>query len=219
MDPKRKIVIAEDHTILRESLRAILADEETVTVVGEASNGLEAIRSIEHLEPDLLLLDLAMPKMSGIAALKDIKTRYPGTKILILTVQKSEEYILAAFEAGADGYCLKSATYNELATAIKTVLAGKTFMSAEVSSQVLVGYLEGRKRIKTKSSWDTLTQREREILKMIGEGHKNTEIAEFLCISVKTVEKHRSNIMKKLDLHSASALTAYAIEKGLVVTR
>ena len=132
------------------------------------------------------------------------------------TTYKDEEFILETFKSGANGYCIKSSSSEELLMAIRAVLAGKQYVSPEISDMVLEGYLEGRKTIKKKSSWDTLTQREREVLKLVGEGHQNKEIADYLCISPKTVEKHRANIMDKLNLHSASALTAFAIEKGLV---
>jgi DNA-binding NarL/FixJ family response regulator len=135
---------------------------------------------------------------------------------LVLTVHESEEYILEVFKSGADGYCLKDASHSELLVAIKSVLSGKRFISPGISGKVLGGYLDDSETLKSSSSWDSLTQREREILKLVGEGYKNKEIADYLCISAKTVEKHRSNIMEKLDLHTASALTAYAIKKGLV---
>jgi DNA-binding NarL/FixJ family response regulator len=215
MAEKKKIVIAEDHTILREGLRSLLSNDE-FDIVGEAEDGLRAIRCVEKYGPDLLLLDLGMPRMSGISAIKEIKSRFPETRILALTIHESDEYILEAFQSGADGYCLKDASRNELMIAIRSVLSGKPYLSPGISDKVLVGYLEGRKALKTITSWDTITQREREVLKLIGEGYQNKEIADFLSISAKTVEKHRSNIMKKLDLHNVSALTAYAIEKGLI---
>jgi DNA-binding NarL/FixJ family response regulator len=157
-----------------------------------------------------------MPRMGGISVIKDIKSRFPETKILALTIHESEDYILESFRSGANGYCLKDASHKELLNAMESVLAGKTYLSPGVSEKVLEGYLEDRRTLKTKSSWDVVTQREKEVLKLVGEGYKNKEIADCLCVSVKTVEKHRSNIMRKLDIHTASALTAYAIEKGLV---
>jgi two-component system, NarL family, response regulator NreC len=212
---KARILIAEDHTILRQGLQALLSSSQEFEVVGEVEDGREAVRSVERLMPDLVLMDLSMPRMNGTEALGEIKKRYPEVKVLVLTVHKSEEYILATLQAGADGYVLKDVTHMELIIAIKSVLAGKAYLSPEVSEKVIEGYLEG-KSPQPKSSWDTLTQREREILKMIAEGHKNKEIADHLCISAKTVEKHRANLMQKLNLHSASSLTAYAVEKGLV---
>ncbi|MEW5816939.1 MAG: response regulator transcription factor, partial [Spirochaetota bacterium] len=140
----------------------------------------------------------------------------PATKILVLTVHNTEEYILAAFHAGADGYLIKDSTHAELEMAINSVLSGKNFLSPEISATVIEGYLEGRQSSQHQSLADILTQREREILKLIAEGYRNKEIADCLCISVKTVEKHRANLMKKLGLHTIGALVAYAIEKGLV---
>jgi DNA-binding NarL/FixJ family response regulator len=217
MTGKKRIVIAEDHTLLREGLAAMLADEADLEVVAEAADGLEAVRCVEKHGPDLILLDLAMPKMNGISAIKDIHNRFDQVKILAVTIQTDDEYILAAFESGADGYCLKQTGREEFLNAIRNVLDGKRYISPEISDQVLEGFLAGRKRLKTDTRWESLTQREKEVLKLIGEGYKNAEIADFLCISPKTVDKHRSNIMKKLDLHNAAALTAYAIDKGLVV--
>jgi DNA-binding NarL/FixJ family response regulator len=216
MGEKKKIIVAEDHRILREGLKALLASSSKVEIVGEAEDGLEAIRCVEKLKPHMILLDLAMPRMNGISAIKEIKSRFPETKILALTIHETEDYILEAFKSGADGYCLKDAGHAELLAAIDSVLAGKPYLSPGVSQKVLQGYLEGRRTLKTHSSWDTVTQREKDVLKLVGEGYKNKEIADYLCISVKTVEKHRSNLMKKLDIHTVSALTSYAIQKGLV---
>jgi DNA-binding NarL/FixJ family response regulator len=216
MREPRKIVVAEDHKILREGLVSLLAGSDDIKVIGEAEDGLEAIRRVDQLEPDLVLLDLSMPRMDGLSAIREIKNRTPKTKILALTIHESEDFILEAFRSGADGYCLKDASSSELLMAIKSVLSGKRYLSPGISEKVLEGYIEGRKTLKTSSSWNTITRREREILKMVGEGYKNKEIADFLCISTKTVEKHRSNIMRKLDIHTASGLTALAIEKGLV---
>jgi len=216
MVEKKKIVIAEDQKILREGLKSLLSSSKDIEVIGEAEDGLNAVRCVEKFSPELLLLDLSMPKMSGISAIKEIKSQFTETKILVLTVHESEEYILEVFKSGADGYCLKDASHSELMVAIKSVLSGKRYISPGISGKVLEGYLGDREKLKSNSSWDSLTQREREILKLVGEGHKNKEIADYLCISAKTVEKHRSNIMEKLDLHTASALTAYAIKKGLV---
>ena len=202
MNEKKTVVIAEDHTILREGLKSMINAGGDLEVVGEAEDGLKAIRLVNKKMPDVVLLDLSMPKMGGLSVIKEVAGSYPEIKIVVLTMHAEEEYALEAFKSGAHGYCLKSSSHKELRFAIKSVLEG---------------YLESRKRLKEKTSWETLTQREIEVLKLVGEGYRNKEIADFLCISIKTVEKHRANIMRKLDLHNASALTVYAVEKGLVV--
>lgn len=216
MARKYRIIIAEDHTIVREGLRALLASDPDFEVAGEAEDGRDAIRCVERLRPDIVLMDLSMPKMQGMEAMREIKKLHPETAILVLTVHKNEEYILAAFEAGANGYVLKDATHGELITAIRTAVKGKPYLSPAISEMVIEGYLEGKRNLRSESSWDTLTAREREVVKLIAEGYKNREIADMLCISVKTAEKHRSNLMKKLGLHNVSALTTLAMEKGLI---
>ena len=216
MTDKYRLVIAEDHKILREGLKALVETSAEFEVVGEAGDGIEAIRAAERHSPDLLLLDLSMPRMNGISVIKDIKSRFPEIKIMALTVHDTEEYILETFHSGLDGYCLKDSGASELLTAIRRVLQGDTFLSPSISEKVLVGFLEGKKTLKSGTSWDSLTQREKEVLKLVGEGYRNKQISDFLCISVKTVEKHRSNIMRKLEVHTSSGLTAIAIEKGLV---
>lgn len=217
MSRKYSIFIAEDHTILREGIRSLLAANPDLEVIGEAADGREATERTQELQPDLLITDLSMPRMSGVEAVRAIKKVSPSTKILVLTVHKTDEYILATLEAGADGYLLKDSTYAELLMAVRHVLAGRRYISPGISDKVLKGYLDSRRELKEKSAWDTLTTREREVLKLIAEGYKNKEIGEELCISVKTVEKHRANLMEKLDLHNVQALTAFAIQKGLVV--
>lgn len=216
MDKKIRIFLVEDHTILREGLRALLTAEPNFEIIGEAADGREAVRFVEKQVPDLILMDLSMPRMTGMDAIREIKKRYPATKIIALTVHKTEEYLRTTLQAGADGYVLKDATHEELMLAIQNVLKGKTYLSPGVSEKVIEGYLEGKESQIPSSTLGLLSQREREVLKLIAEGYKNKEIAADLCISLKTVEKHRANLMKKLDLHNAAALTAYAIEQGLV---
>jgi len=216
MPPKRRVVIAEDHTIVREGLRALLSSAPDLEIVGEAGDGREAIECAEKLTPDLIVTDLSMPRMNGMEAVKEIKKRSAATKILVLTVHKTEEYILAALQAGADGYLLKDSTHAELLLAVKHIMAGRRYISPGISDKVLEGYLDAKSSKEIRTSWEKLSKREREILKLIAEGHRNKEIAQELCISVKTVEKHRANLMEKLDIHNVQALTALAIEKGIV---
>ena len=212
---KKRIVIAEDHTILREGLKALLSQDTGLEIAGEASDGLEAVRIISELKPDLVLMDLSMPKMSGIDAIKEIRRSCPDARILVLTVHKNEEYVIASLKAGANGYLLKESTHQELMHAVSHVLDGRPYLAPGISDTIISGYLAGRQDA-VHTPLDALSQREKEVLKLVAEGHKNREIAEYLFISVKTVEKHRDNIMKKLDLHSTSALTTFAIEHGLV---
>ncbi|MCU7846041.1 MAG: response regulator transcription factor [Candidatus Thiodiazotropha sp. (ex Monitilora ramsayi)] len=214
---KKKIVIAEDHTILRAGLIALLTSNPDFEIVGEADNGRDAIRRVIELKPDLIIMDLSMPGMNGMDAVREIKDRMPEVKALVLTVHSEEEYVLASLQAGANGYVLKDATHNELLVAAERVLDGKTFLSPDITEKVVNSYLNtSNVSQEPVTRWDTVTQRERQILKLIAEGHTNKSMAEYLCISVKTVEKHRANLMKKLDLHNVSALTTYALEKGII---
>jgi len=214
---KKMIVIAEDHTILRAGLKALLMSNPTFEIIGEADNGRDAIRRVIELKPDLVIMDLSMPGMNGMDAVREIKDRMPEVKALVLTVHAEEEYVLASLQAGANGYVLKDATQNELLIAAERVLEGKTYLSPDVTEKVVNSYLNTSNISQEPvTRWDTVTQRERQILKLIAEGHTNKSMAEYLCISVKTVEKHRANLMKKLDLHNVSALTTYALEKGII---
>ncbi len=216
MEEKHRVFIVEDHQLFREGLKSMLESRDDIDIVGEAEDGLEAIRQIRTVKPELVLLDLSMPKMSGISVMKEVKRELPGTLILALTIHESDQFVLEAFEAGTDGYCIKDASRAELMNAVDYVLQGKPYISPDISDQVIQGYISGRKTLKKESNWDTVTQREREVLKLLAEGYTNKEIGDFLHISVKTVEKHRANLIGKLDLHNVAQLTAFAIEKGLV---
>ena len=216
MPDRSRILIVEDHTLLRSGLRALLAQDPEVEVAGEADNGRDALRQFTALDPDIVLMDLSMPGMNGIEAITEMKRRKPGVRIVVLTMHKTEEYIHEALRAGANGYVLKDATHDELRAAIRAVLAGKTFLSPDVSGRVISTYLGGGHPGLGSRPADTLTQRERQVLKLIAEGRSNRYIAEYLSLSVKTVEKHRSNLMRKLDIHSVASLTAFAIENGLL---
>jgi DNA-binding NarL/FixJ family response regulator len=219
MESKKLIFIVEDHRLFREGLKAMLSLEPGYEIIGEAEDGLEAVRLIRKSKPDLVLLDLSMPRMNGFSVLREIKGAMPEVKILVLSIHESDQYVLQAFEALADGYAIKDSSREELRVAIRSVLEGKKYISPGIADSVLEGYLDGRKTLKTKSAFDTVTEREKEILKLLGEGYQNKEIADLVHISVKTVEKHRANIMAKLDLHNAAALTAFAFEHGLITTK
>ena len=210
------ILIADDHTIFRAGIRALFAQQPDLEVIGEVDNGKDAVQSAGKLKPDLIVSDISMPKSNGTEAIRDIKRRYPEIKVLVLTVHKTEEYVYAALNAGADGYILKDDSQDELMNAVRSILRGKAYLSPGICGSVVRGYLGGSNEDDLTPSWDVLTQRERQVLKLVAEGYRNKDIAEYLSISIKTVEKHRSNLMKKLDLHRTSSITAYAIEHGLV---
>ncbi|WP_462268465.1 response regulator [Desulfobacter sp.] len=215
----KKIIVAEDNTLLREGLCMMINSDSTLEVVAQAVDGFSAIETTLSLEepPDLVIMDLSMPRMDGVSAIKEIKRQRPESKIMALTIHDSDEFILECFDAGASGYCLKDSSQEELLKAIHVLLSGKTYISPGITGTVMEGFLDGRRKLKKTTAWDSLTQREREVLKLVAEGYTSKEIAGFLCISPKTVERHRSNIMNKLDLHNVSELTTFAIEKGLVV--
>ncbi|MCJ7838785.1 MAG: response regulator transcription factor [Burkholderiales bacterium] len=216
MNKNFRIVLVEDHTLLRVGLRALLAQDPDLEVVGEAANGRDALRIIADLSPDLAIMDLTMPGMNGVEAISQIKRRCPQVRILVLTLHRADEYIHESLKAGADGYILKDATHDELRVAVRSVLNGKTYLSPDISNKVVSVYLGGGKSNGLSLAWESVTHRERQVLKLVAEGRANKFIAEYLCLSVKTVEKHRSNLMRKLDLHNASMLTSFAIGKGLL---
>ena len=216
MPDKYRILIAEDHALFREGTRSLLNASGEFEIVGEAGDGAEAIRLFQELLPDLVLMDLSMPKVDGIRAMKGIKKDFPKAKILVLTVHSADEYVYSALRAGADAYVLKDASGRELLLAVESVLKGQSFISPGISSKLIKGYIQAKKAEASMTPWHTLTMREREVLQMLAEGENNKRIAELLFISVKTVEKHRFNLMKKLDLHNVSQLKAFAVSWGLV---
>jgi two-component system response regulator NreC len=205
---KIKVIVAEEHEIALHGLISLLRGVKNIEVVEEARDGAEIVQQVEQLRPDAVLIDPSIRGKSGLSAAKEIKKRFPETKVLVLTTYDSEDYIRAAFKAGADGYCLKDCGLQDLVIAIKSVLAGKVYFSPSISDKILDGYLRPHKPTRV----DLLTHREKEILKLLGEGNKNREIAYLLSISDKTAAKHKSNIMRKLDCHTTSDLTVFAIQ-------
>ena len=216
MSGKRRVMIVEDHTIVREGLRALLLANPDFEIVAEAEDGRSAVQRAAEMMPELVLLDLSMPGMSGLEAIGQIKSCCPRTKILVLTVHTDEEYIHACVKDGANGYIVKDASRAELMMAMKNVVEGKTHFCSEATERILLWYLHGAKNAGPISPWESLTHRERQILKLIVEGLTNKKIAMFLDISAKTVEKHRANLMEKLNLHSTAGLTTFAMKKGLI---
>jgi len=214
---KIKVLLVDDHAILRAGLSRLLSEEQDIEVVGEAENGREGVQKVQELRPDVVLMDIGMPVMNGMDATRQIKKRNQEVKILVLTMHDNEEYLFQVLQAGAAGYVLKKAADSDLVNAIHVVYGGDCFLYPSAAKMVVEDYLEKvRHGQEPTTSFDTLTDREREILKLVAEGYTNREIAETLFISVKTVETHKTNIMEKLNLHKRAELVRYAIRKGLL---
>ena len=210
------ILIVDDHALMRNGLEAMLASDPAFEVVGVAADGMTAIRAVAKLHPDIVLMDLTMPRTSGMDAIVQIKRQHPDVKIVALTFHKEEKYIHATLEAGADAYVLKDDSRTELFNALNNVATGNNYLSPSIVDKVVAGYLSGSDTSTDKHSWDVLTRREREVIKLIAEGKRTKEIAEYLSLSPKTIEKHRTNLMRKLDLHNVSEVTVYALKNGFV---
>ena len=210
-----KVLLADDHTIVRKGLRALIDADNDIEVVDEAEDGKEAFEKAEKLQPDVVVMDIAMPGLNGIEATRQIKKHLPGTRVLILSMHTSEEYIFQALRAGASGYLIKKAAPRDLVLAIQAAQRGETFLSPAISRTVVEEYI--RKAEKTEEDpLEKLTDREREVLQLIAEGLSNRETAERLHISIKTVETHRTHLMEKLNVQRVADLTRYAIRKGLI---
>lgn len=212
---KVRVLLVDDHTILREGIRLLLSLAPDMDVVGEACDGYEALEQVKVLSPDLVLMDIAMPGLDGLEATKRIKERHKGVKVLILTQHDNKEYVYPILKVGADGYVLKKAAGTELVSAIRSVVEGGTFLYPSVAKTVVEDYLRPDGTLSERRH-PRLTEREVEVLKLVAEGRSNQEIADLLCLSVKTVTGHRTNIMEKLDIHSRTELVKYAIRTGLI---
>ena len=210
------IILADDHAILREGLRLILNKESEFDVVGEASDGKEIIQLVEKLNPDIVVMDITMPKLNGLEATRQIKKKFPEVGIIILTVHETEEYVYQVFQAGASGFLCKKSAHKDLVYAIRSVYEGEYFISPHVSRSVVNEYISKTGRHTTEDNFESLTEREREILQLIAEGHPNKIISDQLNLSIKTIETHRSNIMQKLGVHNTAGLVRFAIKKGIV---
>ena len=215
---KIRVLLADDHTIVRKGLHSLLEDEEDISVIGEAENGYEAIQKVDKLNPDIVVMDVGMPSLNGIEALKILKKNKPQIRVLILSMHGNEEYIIEALKAGACGYILKKSAPNELTSAIRVANAGETYLSPSVTKKVVNRFLIERAIGNSQGSTDILpTTREREIIQLVAEGQANKDIADTLSISLKTVKNHRSNLMDKLGLHNTAEITQYAIRNGILI--
>jgi two-component system response regulator NreC len=212
---KIRVLIVDDHGIVRAGIRSLLEDQADIEVVGEAGSGWKAIELATHLQPDVVLMDIAMGDLSGLEATQEIRERAPDVNVLALTMHDREEYFFAMLRAGALGYVLKESEPDELLAAIRAVHRGEAFLSPAVTKAVLEDYLTQRTEQAQPHS-DSLTLREQEVLRLAAEGKTTREIAEMLHLSVKTIEKHRASMMHKLGLQSLPDLIKYAIRKGLI---
>lgn len=208
-----ELLIADDHTLLRDGMRALLESTERIKVLAEANDGIEVMELLKKHQPDIVLMDIGMPRMNGLDATKLITQNYSDTRVLILSMHANEEYALRALRAGAAGYILKEARKQELLHAIETVASGGTYLSPKVSQHVIENYVQSVGA--NKSPLEKLTPRQRETLKLIAEGRSNREIASMLDLSIKTVETHRTQLMERLDIHDVAGLVRFAIKSGL----
>src|SRR5258706_1662731 len=213
--PRTRIILVEDHAILREGLKALIEIEADFNIVGDFCRVEDSLNGIRDLQPDLVVTDLGLPGRSGIELLAEIRRLSPKTRKLVLTAHENEEYIRAALNAGADGYVLKDANSAELMLAIRTVSLGQQYLCKAIASKILSGYLSGDQRQSTPAVTQSITEREREVLTRIALGNSNKLIARELGVSPKTVGKHRSHLMRKLQLHNAAAITMFAIRNGM----
>ncbi len=213
---KISVLICDDHTILREGIRLLLNTQPDIEVVGEASDGRQAVEMAAEFRPDVILMDIAMPSLNGLEATKQIRRDRPAARVLVLTMYESDEYVSQMLEAGAAGYVLKKVAGSELVYAIRAVSQGEAFLYPSITKRLVEDYLRRVESGQERDSFDGLTDREREVLQLVAEGHTNKEMATLLNLSVRTVQNHRAHIMEKLGMHDRGELIKYAIQKGII---
>jgi DNA-binding NarL/FixJ family response regulator len=213
-----KVLLVDDHAILREGVHALLAREPDITVVGEAADGQEAVEQVPRLRPDVVIMDIVMPRMNGLEATRLIKERHADVRVLILSMYDDHEYVVQIIQAGASGYVLKRVVTEDLVRAIHEVYAGDSFLYPPIAATLIGDYLRVTQgeRGAASARGEALTVREREVLRLIADGSSNQDIAEQLGLSRKTVDSHRANAMRKLDLHDVTEVVKYAIRTGLI---
>jgi DNA-binding NarL/FixJ family response regulator len=211
-----RVLLVDDHAILREGVHALLTREPDIEVVGEAADGREALERVEELHPDVVIMDIVMPRMSGLDATRVLKQRHPDVRTLILSMYDDQEYVVQIIQAGAAGYVLKRVVTDDLVRAIREVHAGGSFLYPPIAATLIGDYLRVTGGQRPEEGGESLSAREREVLKLIAEGNSNIRIAERLGLSRKTVDTHRANAMRKLDLHDVTEVVKYALRTGLI---
>ena len=213
---KIKVLIVDDHTLVRAGIRSLLSLVSDIDVVGEASDGKEALSKVGHLKPDVVLMDLAMPVMGGLEATRRLRRNFPGIKVLALTQYDDSEYVIPIIEAGASGFVTKMSAFSELAAAIQAAHKGESYLSSSAATALVEEYQQKTTSEGEQDPYQQLTDREREVLKLVAEGHTGREIAEILIVSPKTVEWYKSSLMNKLNIHSRTDLIKFAIRKRII---
>lgn len=211
-----RVLVADDHTIIRSGLRHLLEREADIEVVGEAADGREALELAEQMRPDLVMLDITMPKLNGIEVSRQIAAKFPKMSVIILSMHADEGYVLKSLKAGARGYLLKDSAESDIINAVRAVSGGKAYFSPEISRMLVDDYVRGLRQRGVEDSYELLSTREREIFQLLAEGKSNKEISAMLSLSPHTVDTHRANIFEKLNLHSLPELILYAVRKGII---
>jgi DNA-binding NarL/FixJ family response regulator len=213
---KIRVVVVDDHTVVRDGVCALLALAPDIEIVGEAGDGREALEKLREVSPDVVLMDVAMPMMGGLETTRRIRTEFPNVKVLVLTQYADKEYVFPVIEAGANGFISKTAASSEIATGIRSVYRGDSFLSPSVAKLLVENYQQLGSSRESSDPYNQLTDREREVLKLLAEGHTNQEIADILLISPKTVDGYKTSLMDKLDIHNRIDLVKYALRKGII---
>jgi len=213
---KKKVLIADDHALVREGIAAFLRLCDDIEVIAEASDGLEAIEKTAQHRPDIVIMDINMPKLGGLETTIEIKKMHPHIKVLVLTQYEDREYIARFLKAGVSGYLLKKAVGSDLVAALKAIIRGELYLYSSIASEVVAGYLQGDKQGDADNPYEKLSDREKQVLKLVAEGHTHKEAADMLGISVKTVIAHQTNIGEKLGVHTRAGLIKFAIQKGII---
>jgi two-component system, NarL family, response regulator NreC len=214
--PEIRLVLADDHSIVRKGLRSVLEADPDMHVVGEAATGLEAVDVCQRVRPDAAIVDIAMPLLNGIDAISQIQKVSPGTQVVVLSMHSDESYILRALGAGAKGYLLKDNAEDDVRPAVLAVVQGKSFLSPTIARTLLDDYVRFLRQRGLQDSYELLTERERQVLQLLAEGRSNKEVASLLHLAVSTVETHRTNLMQKLNLHSTAEIVLYAVRKKII---